>query len=91
LNDRATVSGVNLNSVSLNSVSHKVLQRTRPNDARQQYRGAFFLLADQTETAAFGYLARALVLEQRVRRPLAIRDMRRSLTAGDGLASTIPR
>jgi hypothetical protein len=52
---------------------------------------AFFLLADQTETVAFGYLARALVLEQRVRRPLAIRDMRRSLTAGDGLASTIPR
>jgi hypothetical protein len=29
------------------------------------------------ETVAFGYRARALVFEQRVRRPLAIRDMRR--------------
>ena len=31
----------------------------------------------QVETAAFGYLARAPVFEQRVLRPLAIRDMRR--------------
>jgi hypothetical protein len=41
------------------------------------------------ETVAFGYLARAFVLEQRVRKPLAIRDMRRSLTAGDGLAHQV--
>jgi hypothetical protein len=47
-----------------------------------------FPLQDQTkaETVAFGYRARALVFEQRVRRPLAIRDMRRFVTAGDGLA-----
>ena len=45
-------------------------------------------LQDQTEaeTVAFGYPSRALVFEQRVRRPLAIRDMRRFVTAGDGLA-----
>ena len=38
-----------------------------------------FPLEDQmeAETVAFGYRARALVFEQRVRRPLAIRDMRR--------------
>jgi hypothetical protein len=43
----------------------------------------------ENKTVAFGYRARALVFEQRVRRPLAIRDMRRSLTAGDGLAILI--
>ena len=31
----------------------------------------------EVETAAFGYLSRAPVFEQRVLRPLAIRDMRR--------------
>jgi hypothetical protein len=36
---------------------------------------AFFAIPN--ETVAFGYRARALVFEQRVRRPLAIRDMRR--------------
>jgi hypothetical protein len=42
---------------------------------------------EQAETVAFGYPARALVFEQRVEiGPLAIRDMRRRLTASDGLA-----
>jgi hypothetical protein len=36
----------------------------------------------ETETVAFGYRARALVFEQRVRRPLAIRDMRRFVNGG---------
>jgi hypothetical protein len=51
-----------------------------------------FPLQDQTEaeTVTFGYRARALVFEQRVRRPLAIRDMRRFITAGDGLAYQFP-
>jgi hypothetical protein len=41
----------------------------------------------EAETVAFGYPARALVFEQRVEiGPLAIRDMRRRLTASDGLA-----
>ena len=37
---------------------------------------------DGKETVAFGYRARALVFEQRVRRPLAIRDMRRFVNGG---------
>jgi hypothetical protein len=47
---------------------------------------------NELKTVAFGYRARALVIlgtvffRKRVRRPLAIRDTRRSLTAGDGLA-----
>jgi hypothetical protein len=43
-----------------------------------------FPLQDQTEaeTVAIGYRARALVFEQRVRRPLAIRDMRRFVNGG---------
>ena len=45
----------------------------------------------EAETVAFGYPARALVFEQRVRRPLAICDMRRLATAGDGLAHQFPR
>ena len=46
-----------------------------------------FATQTETETAAFGYRAsRVLMLEQRVR---TIRDMRRSLTAGDGLANQI--
>jgi hypothetical protein len=34
------------------------------------------------ETVAFGYRAQALVFEQRVRRPLAIRDMRHFINGG---------
>ena len=49
-----------------------------------------FATQTETETAAFGYRARTLVFEQRVRRNLGYpRDMRRSLTAGDGLAHQI--
>jgi hypothetical protein len=36
----------------------------------------------QAETVAFGYRARALVFEQRVQGPLAIRDMRRFVNGG---------
>ena len=50
-----------------------------PLHTNRAFRGA--------ETVAFGYPARALVFEQRVDiGPLAIRDMRRRLTASDGLA-----
>jgi hypothetical protein len=38
------------------------------------------------ETAAFGYRSRALVLNSGFFEPLAIRDLRRFMTAGDGLA-----
>jgi hypothetical protein len=44
------------------------------------------------ETVAFGYRARALVFEQRVRRTFGYpRHAPFRLTAGDGLATPIPR
>jgi hypothetical protein len=45
---------------------------------RTAHFNAWLAIPDGTETVAFGYPARALVFEQRVRmEPLAIRDMRR--------------
>jgi hypothetical protein len=52
-----------------------------------------FPLLDQTEaeTVAFGYRARALVFEQRVRRTFGYpRHAPFRLTAGDGLAHQVP-
>jgi hypothetical protein len=79
--------------VNVNRVSHDGTLRTGRNRTSPDTKLDCFPLQDQTEaeTVAFGYRARALVFEQRVRRPLAIRDMRRFVTAGDGLAITIPR
>ena len=72
-----------MNGVSHNSSPVRKTQRGPPDSNVSRASSCSRI---KTEAVAFGYLARALVLEQRVRRPLAIRDMRRSLTAGDGLA-----